>query len=438
MLGRDAALSLLQRALDLSDADMTQATLAVGTQSLTRFANSMIHQNVSEKNAGLSVKAVVGTRTGYAVTNRLDDASIAEVVAKAVEFARHSQENPSFVSLPEPQPITPVESFDAPTAEYTPEGRADAAGRMIAEAGRFNSVAAGSFANGYSEFATANSLGVRAYNTGSAASLSTVMTAGSGHGYADEVSWRVGDLHPEAAAAEAASRSERSRDPGSVEPGGYDVILLPYAVAELVEFLAYLGFGALSVQEGTSFMRFGERITGENITIWDDGLDPAGMPRAFDAEGVPKQRVELLVNGTANAVVYDSYTAHKEEKRSTGHAIGGPGSHPLPTNLFMKPGDATVDEMIATTKRGVLVTRFHYTNVIHPTQTIIMGMTRDGTFLVEDGRITRPLMNLRFTDSILERLSNVEMIGKETKRQEMAVVPAIKARGFRFTGVTEF
>ena len=441
MLGRNRALAMLHRAIECSAADMTQATLDIGESNLTRFANSMIHQNVSERNAQIAVKAAIGKRIGYATTNRLDDQSVEAVASKAVEFARHSQENPDFVSLPAPKPVPTIDTYDERTAAYSPEDRAGAVAGMIAEARRVGASAAGSLSNGYQESAVVNSLGVEAYNALTMADLTTVMSGDGGHGYADRISQRIGDFDPIEAAVEAATRSVRSRSPEPIEPGEYDVVLLPYAVVELVEFLAYLGLGALAVQEGRSFMcgKFGQRITGEKITIWDDGLDPRGLPRPSDPEGVPKQRVDLIVNGVANAVVYDSYTAYKEGKESTGHAIGGAGAYgPMPVNVFMRPGGSSVEEMIASTKKGILVTRFHYTNVIHPVLTVITGMTRDGTFLIENGKITKPLRNLRFTDSILERLSNVELISRETKRQAWAVVPAIKARAFRFTGVTEF
>lgn len=441
MLGRDTVLEILGRAMEYCDADQVQAVLAVSESSLTRFANSTIHQNVSEKNAGLSIKAIVGKRIGYVTTNRLDDESIRSAARRAVTFARNSQENPDFVSLPGPRPFAEISTFDEQTALLSPEDRASIVGSMISEATRTGASAAGSLSNGHSEFAVANSLGVRAYNASTVAHLTTVMTAGSGYGYADRVAQRISDFDPVEAAIEAARKSVQGKDPQPIEPGEYDVVLMPYAVAEFLEFLAYLGLGALSVQEERSFMngKFGERITGENVTIWDDGLDPKGMPRPFDAEGVPKQRVDLIVNGVANAVVYDSYTAHKEGKESTGHSIGGVGTYgPMPTNMFMQPGESSVEEMIQSTKRGIFVTRFHYTNAIHPILTIITGMTRDGTFLIEDGKITRPLRNLRFTDSVLERLANVEMISKDTMRQSYCVVPAIKVRGFRFTGATEF
>lgn len=441
MLGKERTSEILSKAISSVSADSCQVTLDYVESSLTRFANSIIHQNVSEINAELAVKAVIGKRVGYVSTNRLDDESIRNVAEKAVEFAKQSHENADFVSLPKPRAIAAVSAFDEATAFFSPEDRAKSVSGMILEATKMGASAAGALSNGYRETAIMNSLGVDAYEITSRAGLTTVMSVDGGNGYADRVSRRIADIDPVAVALEAAAKSVAGREPQSIEPGEYDVILLPYAVGEFLEFLGYLGFGALSVQEGRSFMggKFETRITGENITIWDDGLDPNGLPRAFDEEGVPKQRVDLITNGVANAVVYDSYTANKEGKESTGHSSGGTGVYgPMPSNMFMLPGDSSVDEMITGTKRGILVTRFHYTNVIHPTLTIITGMTRDGTFLIEDGHITKPLKNLRFTDSILERLSHVEAISRDTVRQQYGVVPALKCRGFKFTGVTEF
>ena len=441
MLGREKTLNIVRKALDHSDADQTQAAVQIGDSSLTRFANSAIHQNVSERNGGLAVKAICGKRIGYAMTNKLDDDSIRAVTERAVRFARNSGENPDFVSLPEPKTIREIDSFDERTASYSPEDRASAVGGLLEEAEKLDASAAGSLANEYSEIAIANSLGIEAYRADSVAKMSTVMTAGDGFGYAFRVSRRIGDIDPIEVGIEAATRSVQSKSPEAIEPGEYDVILLPYATVDLVEALAYLGLGALAVQEGRSFMneKFGKKVLGDNITIWDDGLDPRGMPAAFDPEGVPKQRVDMIVNGVANAVVYDSYTGNKEGKASTGHSTGGIGTYgPIPMNMHMQPGDSSLEEMIAATKRGVLVTRFHYTNFIHPVQVIMTGMTRDGTFLIENGRITKPLKNMRFTDSVLRILSNVDMISKETQRQSWAVVPAIRAKAFRFSGATEF
>jgi PmbA protein len=212
--------------------------------------------------------------------------------------------------------------------------------------------------------------------------------------------------------------------------------------------LGYLGFGALAVQEGRSFMnnRFGQKITGDNITIWDDGHDPRGIMLPFDFEGVPKQRVTLIESGVAQAVVYDSFTAGREEGQvSTGHGLPAPNTFgPIPVNLFMAPGQATKEELLASTERGIWVTRFHYTNPVHPVKTVLTGMTRDGTFLIENGQLTRPLKNLRFTQSILEAFSQAEMLGSELKMIKSgwgnfaSCAPAAKIHGFQFTGTTEF
>jgi predicted Zn-dependent protease len=212
--------------------------------------------------------------------------------------------------------------------------------------------------------------------------------------------------------------------------------------------MAYTGLGAVAMQEGRSFMvgKIGQQIVDPRVSIWDDGLDPAGIPTPFDFEGVPKQRVDFIEKGVARGVVYDSYRAGKEEdKESTGHALPAPNSMgPFPLNTFFAPGDATVEEMIESTERGVYVTRFHYTRPVEPTKLVITGMTRDGTFLIENGEIAYPVKNLRFTQSYLEALNNVEGIGREPQLLSgfsglfRSSIPALKLGGFNFTGATEF
>jgi len=442
LLGQDRLQEIVKKALGYSQADQTQVSLGIWQSSLTRFAGSIIHQNVAERNAEVSVRAIIGKKIGFAVGNSIEEDDVRRTVEKAVEFARNQQENPDFVSLPGPKPLPKVPpTFFESTANFSAEDRAAAVERLVKIASKEGAEAAGSFSVGCEEHAIANSLGINVYNSRTESHLTTVMTADTGFGYANRIAGDVAKISVEETAEEAAQRAARSRNPISVEPDEYDVVLLPYCVEDLVAYLSWLGFSALAVQEGRSFMagKFGQRICGENITIWDDGLDPRGNVHPFDAEGVPKQKVELIVNGVANAVVYDSYTANKEGKESTGHSIGGTGTQgPYAWNMFLAPGSATVEDMIASTDRGLLVTRFHYTNVIHPLLTVITGMTRDGTFLIEGGKITKPVKNLRFTESVLQALSNVEMIGKDLSLQGMAAVPAIKVRSFRFTGTTEF
>jgi len=293
--------------------------------------------------------------------------------------------------------------------------------------------------------AIASSLGVFAHHLETSAEFNTTCLSDSSAGYADRFALDAADIDAEALADEAISKALRSRNPVALPPGEYEVILEEYAVCDILDFLGYLGFGALAVQEGTSFMagHFGERVVGANISIWDDGLGEGTIPMPFDFEGVPKQRVDFIVDGVARAACYDSYTAGKEGKPSTGHALPAPNTYgPMPANMFLKPGTATKEEMLASTRRGIWVTCFHYTRPVHPLKAVVTGMTRNGTFLIENGELARPIKNLRFTQSYLDALSQVTMIGRETKLERTMFaynrVPALKISRWNFTGATEF
>jgi len=306
-------------------------------------------------------------------------------------------------------------------------------------------LASGFFTTSSSEVAVANSLGVFAYAPSTLAELVTVIMSDDSSGYASASSIDFSSIDPEQIGREAVDKALRSRQPRIIEPGEYTVILEEYAVATLLNYLSYLGFGALALQEGRSFMadKFGQHITGENIHIWDDGLDKSGLPMPFDFEGVPKQRVDLISAGVAQGVVYDSSTAGKEGKESTGHALPSPNTFgPLPGNLFLKAGDSNKDSMLAQVDRGLWVTRFHYVNPVHPLTTVLTGMTRDGTFWIENGEIQYGVKNLRFTQSVLDALSNVRAISSQTKLSTGFYggvrVPALCCGQFAFTGVTKF
>ncbi|MHB1162081.1 MAG: TldD/PmbA family protein [Chloroflexota bacterium] len=444
MIGEQRIRQLADDLLSYSTANQTEVMITVDETGLTRFANSAIHQNVFEDNAEVRVRAVLGKRIGVATSNSLDPVALRQLVDRAVAIARRQPENPDFVSLPQPRPNQRLNSCDEKTVNCTPEERAEMVRIVCAGALDQGVSAAGALETAAREYAVANSLGSFGYDTQSTASLSTVMMADSGSGYAERNSVFVDALEPEEVAREAIDKALRSRNPVDLPPGEYVTLLEEYAVAEMLFYLGYIGLGALAVQEGRSFMngRFGQRIADPRIDIWDDGWDPRGFPWSFDFEGVPKQRVEMIKDGVANAVVYDSYTAHREGKESTGHALPAPNSYgPLPLNLFMGTGDATKEQMLASVERGLWVTRFHYVNVVHPTQTVLTGMTRDGTFLIENGQIVGPVKNLRFTQSVLEALSSVRMIGRDAKfchPEASAVVPALLLDRFRFTGATEF
>ncbi len=445
MIGEEKIREVTEDILRYSTADQTEVVVTADDLALTRFANSAIHQNVQESNAEVRVRVVLGKKIGVATTNTLDPERLRGIVDSAIAAAKTQPDNPDFVSLPAPESVRPLHATDEATANCPPEARAEAVRTVCTLSRERQFSAAGALETGLREYAVANSLGVFAYDTQSFAGLNTVVMSDTGSGFAEQNSIRFSDLDAEAAAREAIDKALRSRNPVDLPPGEYVTILEEYAVAEMTFYLAYMGLGALAVQEGTSFMngRFGEQITDPRMSLWDDGHDLRSFPLSFDFEGVPKQRVDLIANGVANSVVYDSYTAQKEGKRSTGHALPAPNPFgPFPLNLIMGTGDATKEEMLASVDRGLWVTRFHYVNIVHPTQTVLTGMTRDGTFLIEKGEIVGPVKNFRFTQSVLDALSGVRMIGRDAKyarlHSEGAVVPALLVERFRFSGTTQF
>ncbi|MBE3560213.1 MAG: TldD/PmbA family protein [Ktedonobacteraceae bacterium] len=434
---------LLEKILHYSQAEQTEVLLLGTEGALTRFANNHIHQNVAESNQEVHVRAVIGKRTGVASTNRLDDESLRRVAEQALEIARIQPENPEFHSLPEPQPIVPAAGYSEHTAAFTPEERARRVGIIVQMAKERRLEAAGAFSTNISYTAVANSLGVFAYEPRTDAECHAVIMADdSGSGYTQRVATDATTLDFEEMAREAVDKAQRSRKPADIPLGEYRVVLDCYAVADMLQNLAFMGLSATAVQEERSFMngQFGKQIVSPLVTIYDDGHDPSGLPQSFDYEGVPKQRVVMIDHGIANAVVYDSFTAAREGKSNTGHALPAPNpAGPLPLHTMMVAGDASREELIRHVDKGLYVTRFHYTNAVHPVKTLFTGMTRDGTFLIERGELSRPVKNLRFTQSILDVLRGVEAISRERIHCTdylTVVAPAIRCSRFNFTGLT--
>jgi predicted Zn-dependent protease len=267
-------------------------------------------------------------------------------------------------------------------------------------------------------------------------------------GHSSRVSKDVGDIDGDEVAREAVDKALRGVQPITVEPGDYEVILEPYAVCDMLDFFSYLSFGALAFTEKRSFMsgRMGERVMSESISIWDDGFDERGLPMAFDYEGVPKQRVNFIDEGVAKNVCWDTYHATKAgpDHFSTGHALpAGATIGPLPLHLFMAPGEASLDDMVKDVKRGIWVTRFWYTRTVHPLNVVVTGMTRDGTFLIENGEIAGPVRDLRFTQGYVEALNHVDAVGRDLQLVlgdiggGARLVPALKLKKWTFTGVKE-
>jgi predicted Zn-dependent protease len=293
------------------------------------------------------------------------------------------------------------------------------------------------------ELAVANTEGQFCWAPSTQASITTVVTGGDGgSGFAEAFAADVAELDPEAVGRRAAEKARDSQGPRDTEPGRYTVVLEPSAVSTPIGFLAWIGFGGRSLLEGRSCFsgKQGRRVVAPSVTIFDDALSPLTLGVPFDFEGVPRRRVDLIKDGVFVDAVYDLRTAKQAGKETTGHALPPPNPEgPFPLNLLMEPGDTTLEEMIASTERGLLVTRFHYSNVVHPVESTITGMTRDGTFMIERGEIASPVKNLRFTQSIVEALSNVEAIGRDTELASefffsSSRVPALKVDGWHFTG----
>ena len=411
---------------------------------LTRFASSHIHQNTWREDVEFRVMAVVdGNHTGVAATHSLDPADVRRAAEDAVEIARVTPADPDFPGLAPPSQISAVEHFDDATADASPFDRASAVATALAE------FPAGMEGAGYvetvaDEVLVVTTTGVRAYGRSTRAGVSVLAIAPDSSGYAERLERRLGDLDPRALAERAIGKAERSRDPKPIDPGAYTVILEPAATSTIMQFLGYLGLGAKPFLEGRSFMsgKIGEKLVSDLVTIVDDPTAPDSLGLPFDFEGTPSRSVALLEKGVAAGVVWDRTTAKKGGTESTGHALPPPNAYgPMPLNLRMEPGGTTIEEMVSSTERGLLVTRFHYSNVVNEKETLLTGMTRDGTFLIEDGRLAHGVKNLRYTQNALEALSNVEAIGDRTEISTELFfggsrAPALKIRDFKFSSST--
>jgi PmbA protein len=448
MVGETEIRRIIDTVLSASRADQTEVAVFAGDSALTRFANNYIHQNVEQSDVEVHVRAVVGQRIGLAASNDLSDGGLARLAGQAYDLALHQRANEDFRSLPRPEPIEAADAWVNRTARCGPEERAAVVGQICDASSRAGLVAAGAFHTAAHTFAVGNSLGVFALHRETQSDISTVVMAGDASGYAACVSKDVADIDGEDVAREAVDRATRAVNPQKIEPGDYEVILEPYAVVDMLDFFSYLSFGALAYMEERSFMsgRLGQQVMAEHVTIRDDGLSPAGIPMPFDYEGVPKRPVTFIERGVAREVAWDSYYAGKagDGQRSTGHALpAGNTIGPMPMHLFMSPGEATLDDMVRSTKRGLLVTRFWYTRTVHPLNVVTTGMTRDGTFLVEDGRVVGPVANVRFTQGYVEALNHVELVGRDPLLVlgdiggGVRSVPALKLAKWHVTGVSE-
>jgi PmbA protein len=405
-----SALEVARAVMAQADAEV-EAVVHSERSGLARFASSEVHQPTLIENVGVTVRVVLGKRAGVASTNRIDDEGFAGVLQRARAAAENAPEDETFPGLAPAADAPAVDGYDEETAKLGPDDQA----RLAAAAIDASEVPAyGFFTSAESELAVANTAGLGASQRMTDASALVVAAAEGCSGYAEQTAWRAGSIDPAAVAREASEKATRTKDARELDPGVYAAVLEPYAVADLLDYFSHDSLGALGLLEKRSYLsdRLGERVADEKITITDNPLDPHGLPKAFDFEGTPKQPIVLVDHGVARSVVWDRSTAARARNgaSTTGHA--GPVESrdwgPLPYSLSVAPGEAdSVAELAELVHDGIYITRLHYLGVIDPRQGLVTGMTRDGTFRIRDGQIAEPLVNLRFTVSVPDMLSEV-------------------------------
>jgi PmbA protein len=463
MLTKERAQEIFEKVKRASTAQDVEVTIAGGHSALTRFANNTIHQNVAEENYVVSVRPVIDGRTARATTNKLDDEGLKRVVASAEALTRVQQPDADLLPMAGTDetkhsgPTAPSRYFDG-TAAVTPQDRAAAVHNMVAIAKAAKLTAAGIYSSSQSVEALLNSRGVFQFHRQTSSEISITMLGGDSSGWQKQNSPDSANLRPEELAETATRKAERSASPKEEPAGKYTVILEPAAVLDLAGFM-FFDWGGLAILDQRSFLnnRIGTKLFGDNITVHDDAYHQLQSGPAFDGEGVPRQRVTLVDKGVVQNLVYARGTAEKMKKsehaakvgavRPTGHGFSLPNEMgEMPLNIVFAPAatsqQKTVDEMIASTERGILVTRLWYIREVDPYEKILTGMTRDGTFLVEGGRIRHGVRNFRFNESIIHMLSNVREMGTPVRASGEEsfdmVVPAMKVGEFNFTEVTKF
>jgi len=441
------ALELADRALRVAEADEADVLVHAERSGLARFACSRVHQPTLIADEAVSIRVVRDGRVGTVSTNRTDDDGLREAVRRAEAAAAGAPPDHAFPGLPQPSKPPSVKGFDEETAALAPQDQAEGAWTAIEAAPELGLY--GYFTSAVSATAVASTTGIAVSHAATDATVLAIAASERESGYAEATSWRAGELDPAEVAREAVEKARRTRDAEEVEPGTFRAVLEPYAFAELLWYFAATSLGALALLEGRSYFsgRLGEPLFHPSFSLADDGLDPAGFPRPFDFEGVPKQRLALVEEGVARDVVWDRRTGKRGGHDSTGHALppAAQAAGPLPLNLSVAPGERSVEELAQAVGEGIHVTRLHYLGVVDPREGIITGMTRDGTFRIEDGRVTAPLLNLRFTTSFPALVERLLGLGREVKLTNLsdfydermphaALVPAIATEALTIDG----
>lgn len=456
-MGADHLHGLLDVALGLDGADEVEARAEHGWGGLARFAGSAIHQHVAADDTSVAVRVISAGRIGVASTNDATPAGVAAAGARALAAARLSPPDPHYPGLAGPSVLPEGQRFDQATAATSPRQRAEAVATLLGALGP-GQRAAGAVTTSAAEVAFATTAGARLHALSTRASVSTVVTglggtglggtglgvtgaAATGHG--EDAARALGELDVATVGQRAASTAAAAVEPVDIAAGEHDVVLMPSAVATLVEYLGE-AFSAKAVAEGRSPFsgRLGESFASRLIDLADDPCHDRALGVPFDGEGTLRTRVQLVDAGRAVAVIHDRASAAAGGTVSTGHGMPAPNPWgPAPTHLVLAPGTSTLDDLVAGIDRGLLVTRFWYTRSVNPKRTLVTGMTRDGTFRIEGGRRVGPVRNLRYNQSILEALASCDGVGDRLRASSDEGgdirVPALRLRSFRFTSTSD-
>lgn len=446
MLTKGKIRQFTERVIKASDADMTTVSIAGEKEALTRFSNNEITQNVDSSRYTFSIRCVYGDKVGAVSGTSLDPKNIKRFLETAKQIALNQKTGKKIYPLFEAQEYKTCKGYDRATEEVTPQERAELVKSAVKLCIKEKMSAAGIMSNSAMLYAIANSKGLFAINENTNATFSITAQTKNSSGWSEDSQTSIKKLNVMHDAEVAVKKAKMSKNPKSAEAGKYTVILEPAAVADIISFLSYTVFNGLRYAEGRTFLsgKMGERVADPKVTVYDDPFIDGigGIP--FDMEGYPKKRLTLIDKGTFREIPTDRKVAEMLKTENNGHSLGADDEYgPLPLNLHVEKGNATAEEMIKSTRRGILVTQFHYVNILDPMKTLITGMTRNGIFLIENGVLKHGLKNLRFTQSIMDALMNAEMVGDKTVVQSGGFgggfsVPAMKIRDFHFTSKTEF
>lgn len=407
---------------------------SAGESALTRFATSMIHQNVAEDDSSVFLKVIVDGRYASASTTQTDRDALQRLADRTIEAARLRPADPDWPGLAAPASAPDVEHWDDDTADASPDDRA-AVVRAFVDAGGGLEAAGFCSTNGR-HTALANSAGQRLEGRASSATINGIHRTGASDASSTFTSVHLADLDGAAVGAEAAARARATEQGVDIEPGSYEVVLSPSCLANMLQFLAYAGFNAKAHLDGTSFVHLGEAQFDPSVSIWDDATDPRTLGLPFDNEGTPKRRVDLVAGGVTTNLVHDRRTARLAGTGSTGHGLGQESAGAYPSNLFFGEGGVGVDALIGSVERGLAVYAFWYTRVLDPKTQVVTGLTRNGVFLIEDGKLGPAVRNLRFTQSFVAALGpgKVKGIGDDGQLVNGMHVPSVHLAAWNFTG----